>query len=375
MNIFASTAYRYAEEDRLTNALISVLEHSDRRLLHAFLNLALPRHFDIQPELYNATFEIQIALRDSRPDACIRLPSVEVFIETKRGKDLDADQFVRHMEGLESGHQNTVLVALTRSHREPELVDEVRRSDRTPDIGVGHVSWSDVLGLVEELAPTFDERSLTGFLLRQFGEYLEHLGYYCFRGLDMDELVDYGECLMKVARHEQTTARELQRLLRALAEEVTQASSLPLDWSLGRFKNNRTEKATFDNLTSYVPAFGDMRNPCFRIVPSLQNDRSLRLTYYFTYSNGSDTPWERVVDEIEARRVSIEAKLGPLLVLGQLRPGKLFHVSKVVDNEKLPKLLQGDEDAITEVGQEMGHFFRRLNEILIEVVPTKAGAM
>ncbi len=368
MNIFSSTAYRYAEEDRLTNALISVLEHSDRRVLHAFLKLALPEPLEIQPELDDATFEIQIALRDSRPDACIRLPSIELFIETKRGADLDGDQFRRHLQGLDGGHENTVLVGLTQSYVEPEVVDEVRRDDSTPDFSVGHISWSDVLGMVEELAPKFDKRSATGFLLRQFGDYLEHLGYYCFRGLNMDELVDYGELLMKVARREQTTARELQRLLKTLAEEVTRSSGLPLDWSLGRFNDLRTDKAIFDILTSHVPAFGDVRNPCIRIVPSLQNDRTLRVTYYLTYSNGSDTRWERVVAGFEGRRSSIEDELGPLLVLGQLQPGKLFHVSKIVDDEHLRKLLQGDEAAITEVGREMGKFFGRLNDILVELV-------
>lgn len=370
MNIFATTAYRNAEEDRLTNALISVLKHSNRRVLHAFLILALPDPLDVQTELDDAIFEIQIALRDSRPDACIRLPSVEVFIETKRGTDLDADQFARLMGGLANRHKNTVLVALTKSHQEPKLITKIRCSGPTPDIKIGHISWSDVLGIMEELAQKFDKRSLTGFLLRQFGEYLEHLGYYCFRGLNVDELVDYGECLMKVARHEKTTTRELKRLLIMLAAEVSHSSGLPLDWSVGRFNTLHTNKAIFDILTSHVPAFGEMQNPCLRIVPSLQNDRSLRVTYYFTYSNGNNTPWEHIVAELEAQRVEIEAELGPLHVLGQIRPGNLFHISKVVDSDLLPKLLQGDTDAIITVGQEMGRFFRRLNSILLKLVNT-----
>lgn len=370
MNIFASTAYRYAEEDRLTNALISVLEHTDRRVLQEFLKLALPEPIEVESELDDATFETQIALSASRPDACIRLPSVELFIETKRGTALDNDQFVRHMEGLGNRHENPVLVALTKAYREPTVVDEVRRDDNAPNIDVGHVSWSDVLGMVEELAPDFAQRSVTGFLLRQFGEYLEHLGYYCFQGLNMDELVDYGECLMKVARHEQTTVKELKRLLKTLAEEVTRSSGLDLDWSIKRFGTSESDKerARFNFLTTSVPAFGEAKNPCFRVLPSLQPDGGLRVMYYFTYSNYGDLPWRSIVEHLEDRRAEIEDHVGPLYRLGQLRPDKLFHTCKIVEPAKLPALLRADEGAVEEVGQTIGSFFAAMNENLMEAL-------
>ena len=121
LDLFSNTKFRYAEEDRLTNALMVVLQDCQKTLLKEFVYLVTGEEYAVS-DLNDAYFTVQVQYERSRPDARIRLRNFDIVIETKRGSELDDDQFERHWSHIQKIKRKTYLVGLTSSHVMPKIV-------------------------------------------------------------------------------------------------------------------------------------------------------------------------------------------------------------------------------------------------------------
>lgn len=368
-NLFTDTSFRFTREDRLTNAIVVTLEHADTKLLEAFLRLVTDD--DPAPEvLAEAAYELQPDFSDSRPDARITTPVHTVVIETKRGEALDDEQFRRHFEHIRATPDEctTTLLSLTRARRAPDVVRELADEVNHPELSIRHLPWSTLVRFFDEQRKAYADCPVTAFLLDHLTDFLKNNGYDYFNGLDMDDLIDYGETLKSLATHQKTTRQRLRRLTNALAAEVRDAAdSVDLEWRRGSFRGLRTHRARFEYMESYVPAFGEQRSPKFRFFPSVEKDGRLRFLYYFTYSDIEDR-WAPIIDWIREHEKEIGASIGPLHRCTVLPGTDVFHIAKTLPGDQLLALLEGDQETLQNTAKELAAFYSRLHDFLERAV-------
>jgi len=357
-NLFINTRHEYAEEDRLTNAFMAVLEHADRVVLAEFLSLVCGSSIGLD-EVAEVSFDLQVAFKASRPDARIRTSDITVVIETKRGADLDEDQFRRHWTHLRDSSSRTVLLALTGSNRRPPQVDQLAKRNEVPSLTVAHVGWPRVLELVCRLKADFPAVTATGLLLSQFEEYLRHLGYYFYEGEIVDALIEYGTAMKRVVEHERSTVNQLIALLRGLADAVQSTPEImPLEWEIKSFSGRdkvESDRVNVHYLTADVPG---LENARYRVLPFLAGT-DLGLKFYFTCSPASD--FEPMIHWWAEHRQEIESDCGPFLLFGHL-DRSIFHISRELPQEDVQLLFAGAPETITRVGESIGAHFIKVHE-------------
>ena len=288
-NLFIKTSHALAEEDRLTNALMAVLKLADRRVLSEFLLLAVGRPVPLDEDA-DVGLDLQVRYDDSRPDARIRTPSINVVIESKLGPILDEGQFRRHWKHLHRRQRKpTVLLGLTAATTEPGVVGEVSATG-SDHLTARHLSWNQVLEMCFRLRSEFEADSGTHLLLAQLEAYLWHLGYYFVEGDLVEHLTNYGNALMAVAKHEGTTRNQLRSLLPRLAGLLEAHPGLehlafPIKVK-GAGKTVTEKRVHFDFLSAEVPSLEGTR---LRVLPSLPKGEDLRVHYYLTTDRRSET--------------------------------------------------------------------------------------
>lgn len=365
-NLFIRTRFDFAEEDRLTNALMSVLEHSDRRVLSRLLSLALGYSVPVS-DGDDVHFDLQVRLRQSRPDARIRLPGLQVYIETKIGSGLDDrghEQLRQHHDGLRRKHGRNALVALTSARRPPDLLSELAMAD--PNVDVRHLSWGEVLRLVVELQDDFQTGEATHLLLNQLEEYLRHQGYFYFEGIPMTDMLDYASALRSVRDHERTTRRQLVGLLQGIIEDLNGQPGIPTrTWNVQVFKgDDRFEEhlTNFEFVTAEVPDLGTA-HAHFRVLPEVGASEGFRLRYYFTFHARTDGE-RALVRWLLNHRDEIGAEVGQFLDFNHVTE-RLFHASKVLAGDLAVQLLTGEPGAVSKVAGAVGAYFSAIHAWLI----------
>ncbi|MGM0577888.1 MAG: hypothetical protein ACQEXJ_19335, partial [Myxococcota bacterium] len=143
-NLFIKTSHDLAEEGRLTNALMAVLQLSDRQVLLEFLRMATGDEVPLDED-EDVGFDLQVPFDTSRPDARIRTAHLDVVIESKVGPLLDHGQLRRHWVHLaRQGHKRGSGVG---SRLVDLHLDGVpRRSAQRTSTGSSHAGWIEKLG-------------------------------------------------------------------------------------------------------------------------------------------------------------------------------------------------------------------------------------
>ena len=361
MNIFLSTKLEKPEEDRLTCALMCVLEHSDRAVLNEFLKLATGESAGITPD-ERVEFEVQIPFTQSRPDARIETNDQVVVIETKRFENLDERQLRNHWDDLRDAERPTVLLALTGGRTHHQLVDCLTDGDTPTNRRARHVTWSQVLEMLVGLEKEYSQDTLTGFLLRQMGEYLATLGYDYFKGISMDNVLKYADAIALTAKYRTTTGKQLVKLLNILGERIDAAlPTSPMARKINSFgpphvdgdlKGTRVPFEFLDFEPKQVGVNLRLRVGLFAVLPD-----KLYLSYYMTYSKGAGqdalTVW------FSEHRDDIETELAPLHCLGFIDQKKtIYHISRQMPLEPSSPILCGDETALDTLATKIADFFR-----------------
>ena len=366
MNIFRNTKFEKAEEDRLTNALMCLLEHCDRSVLNGFLALATGGNSNVSSD-EAVQFDIQVTFSRSRPDARIETNELQLVIETKRGEKLDEEQWRNHWDELADTDKRTVLLALTDGRPGNSLVDQVNRDRTNESRSARHLTWPQVLQELETLEKAHPPDTVTGYLLRQMGEYLGHLGYDYFRGLKMDDIKEYASAIARVAKHRATTRRQMRNLLLSLGERINGHVDEPVfDWKINTFgeinagRDGEAEVVSFDFLD--CPLGPKERNQQIRVLPYMRLPDDLRIKCYLTFSRGAQK-YEQVTKWLDANKADISRQLGPDTWIG-LWQGYIYHIRREITLSPDDPLLLGDDDATNALAKDVATFFMEVRQIM-----------
>lgn len=361
MNIFLNTKFEYAEEDRLTNALMCVLEHSERSVLNAFLHLVTGDAGGVSED-EQVEFDVQVAFSGSRPDAKVTASELTLVIETKRFDKLDEGQFRNHWRDLRKCRTPTFLVALTGGRPGNDLVSVLNRDNQNPMRKACHVTWSQVLESLSQHEILYPPESLTGFLVRQMVEYLGVLGYDYFKGLEMEDILEYASAIAQVEKHRQTTGKQLRNLLTSLGERVVERLGPPdvavkTTNAFTGFKVTSKLDGTrvpFEFLDIQPTEFVKMMR--FRIVPYVVLPRGMLLHCYLTYSKGTGP--DPLSEWLVSHEAAIREELGPVQELGFIDKS-IYHVTRQFPVAE-SSILNGEEPALELLADEIGSFFQAL---------------
>lgn len=118
-------------------------------------------------------FEQQVSGPASVPDALISQPSFNLFIETKRGANLDEDQIERHFEtikGLSGERRGNHLLGLTQERIPDEQDKRLREKAAENGIVFSSTTFSQLLDVLRSECETF-ERDLSA-IIDDFEDYL-----------------------------------------------------------------------------------------------------------------------------------------------------------------------------------------------------------
>lgn len=186
MNIFGGTKYQYAEEDRLTNAFLSVLEKSESDLIYSFLQF-----ININAEYSESidfSSQISYASANSRPDGRIKVNNLIIIIENKRFENLDKNQISRHISGIKQYedilNNEAYLLLISNANKKPLWVEELNNNL----IKIRYTSWSLIYKYFDEYETNDNTTKL--LLLLEFTNYLSDLGYSYYKVINMNHTKD-----------------------------------------------------------------------------------------------------------------------------------------------------------------------------------------
>ena len=143
---------------------ISYFQRFSQKENHATNNtLLLLRHFyQASPQKINAmlsdlsnddisvglVFEQQVRSSDSVPDALITQAPLDIYIETKRGGQLDQNQIERHIASIgnrSSSNSKKILISLTRTPIAKNIRDDISGKAQRVDIAFLPITFEDVV--------------------------------------------------------------------------------------------------------------------------------------------------------------------------------------------------------------------------------------
>ncbi len=358
-NIFIDTGYRQSEEDRLTNALMALLEHSDRRVLDVFLSLCGAEDMKASSTT-QVGFHLQPSFDQSRPDAWLSFPGFDIYVETKRGSSLDRDQFERHWSYLLGRpERSAILLAITGSHVIPTIVTEKESGAQT--VTAAHLSWSSWLGAMVCLKEDFPPDTATSLLLRQFEAYLRSLGYWCFNGPPADRVNDLGYTLHRHYKiHRGETIPYLNKRFFLLAQHLQKALPARMPWNVtewGRRGVFDPDKYGIVRTDCVLNDFGP--KTCFRVSLNWLPPGRLELMYYLTVWH-TERHFQSLGEALLAGRENLE-RFAPFHAFGFWPSRQGFHCAKVASPELVTAFLNGDDLAVDQLAEDIAPFFEAID--------------
>ncbi|MDX2179115.1 MAG: hypothetical protein SFV18_05945 [Bryobacteraceae bacterium] len=156
-------------ENHATNNTLLVLRYfyqsspsKVRQVLTSLLNTELS---------IGLTFEQQVRGKASVPDALISQEPLRIYVETKRGGELDADQIRRHLIGIETGSKNfTVLIGLTTEPISDSDRKNLEDEARYRNIAFAGVTFTQVVDALRGVCGDFEQELLS--IVEDYESYL-----------------------------------------------------------------------------------------------------------------------------------------------------------------------------------------------------------
>lgn len=365
-NLFRNSLVLSPDENRLANALLTVLEHSDRKVLSEFLTLAAGRSVAVTPE-DDVRFAHQVPLKNEMPNARISVKYLNVVVEATRNESLDEDRFRKSWRHLHRRKDPTVLLALTGSTEEPAVIDALNQQSRNPYLNVRHLCWSEMLNFVWRLQKAFEPGSVTTFLLGQFEEYLKPFAEDNFAGVKIGTLVRFGQAVREVERHRKTTEKSLEHLLTLISKNIREKNkAVRLNWKI------KPEFAPTDQTIFYKRLFAESAElpkvAGYCVLPYLDLPEHFKIGYYFSLWTPGDP---HIAEWMLTHQEEIEDECRDIAFFGQ-HSQSVFHISKELPPERLPPLFAGDRRTIDWVADLMAAFFATMEAFARRASESKA---
>ena len=137
---------RYSQkENHTTNNTLLIMRHfyqaSPQKISTVLSNLANEIELTV-----GLVFQQQVRLTEGIPDALISQTPLDIYIETKRGGQLDQAQIERYIDSIRNDSKiKTVLFGLTRTAIEKELRDELGRKANKKNIVFVPITFADIV--------------------------------------------------------------------------------------------------------------------------------------------------------------------------------------------------------------------------------------
>lgn len=175
LNLFQKTTYSFSEEDRVTNALLLIFQHSDPSLVAHFLGF-----FSI---LYEEGLDVIIKDHLHYDDHNIidgeislnREFVVAIEVKIYRGKFELEDQVASYFKLLvKRSEKRKLLLLISPDDNEPPIIDQI--PNQNLENSISWVSWSRIYTLLKDYHKLSSKNTIERYLLSEFLDYLEALG-------------------------------------------------------------------------------------------------------------------------------------------------------------------------------------------------------
>ncbi len=120
-------------ENHVTNNTLLVLRHFYRVSTQKFENVLSDLIEESDELSIGPNFSQQERLNASIPDAGIHQAPLSIYIETKRGEDVDRDQLLRHLKSIEESrhpHSLSILLTITTRQLGQGIIESISRSTK-----------------------------------------------------------------------------------------------------------------------------------------------------------------------------------------------------------------------------------------------------
>ncbi len=133
-------------ENHATNNTLLILRFFNQASPYK-LQSALTSLTDLELSI-GLTFEQQVHIHQNVPDALITQEPFQIFVETKHGGALIADQIEKHINSIANythGHVRNILVGLTKEPTTPSVVNRFRALARSKGIDFVAITFSQIV--------------------------------------------------------------------------------------------------------------------------------------------------------------------------------------------------------------------------------------
>ncbi len=173
LNIFSKTTYTYSEEDRVTNAFLIVLQHSNEYVLNTFIRslgitTTKTRTFFIRDHVHYDEHNII--------DGEISNESLLIAIESKifRNQFIDHEQVNRYLSLIfKMKHDKKILLLISPDHTQPKIISELEMEDQNTRLL--WFPWKKISSQLNELITINSTGQIEKYLITEFNKYLEDL--------------------------------------------------------------------------------------------------------------------------------------------------------------------------------------------------------
>ena len=163
-------------ENVVTNAVLVLFAQVHRLAPDVFSGL-LTQLTDtaplVEPQFFN---QIADTPGPGIPDGLIFQAPFRIYLETKLGDTLDADQIARHCETIvkrDGGHSGSILIGLTRSPLDARVAEQLRQTALEKGVAFAGTTFSALADLVSQETAEF--RLELNQLLEEFRLFLQEL--------------------------------------------------------------------------------------------------------------------------------------------------------------------------------------------------------
>ena len=165
------------EENVVTNAVLLLLSHVHRLAPEIFANLLTT----ITDKEYavGLTFQNQVRVQGGRgrPDALIQQEPFKIYVETKLGGELDANQIKAHLATIkknESVPGDSILISLTSTAIDAALYKKLRDLGKLKKVQFFGTTFSDIADILENASADF--RTDLNLILEEYRAFIQERG-------------------------------------------------------------------------------------------------------------------------------------------------------------------------------------------------------
>ena len=165
------------EENVVTNTVLLLLSHVHRLAPGIFSNLLTTiteDEYAVGPTFHN---QVRVQGGSGIPDALIQQAPFEIYVETKLGGGLAADQIAAHLTTIkknETAPGSSILIGLTGTAIDQALYNELRDLGKSNGVRFCATTFSEIADILENASADF--RIDLNFILEEYRAFIQERG-------------------------------------------------------------------------------------------------------------------------------------------------------------------------------------------------------